>query len=69
MKLKSYVQGRWIAGTDAGVAVRDATTGAVVAEVSSAGIDFGVVVVEQSGRDKRGTDKTPGCSELAPGGP
>jgi len=44
MKLKSYVQGRWIAGTDAGAAVRDATTGAVVAEVSSAGIDFAQVL-------------------------
>ena len=44
MKLKSYVQGRWVAGADAGVVVRDATTGAAVAEVSSAGIDFAQVL-------------------------
>ena len=44
MKIKSYVQGRWMASTDAGIAVRDATTGAVVAEVSSAGIDFAQVL-------------------------
>ncbi len=44
MKLCSYVLGRWIEGADAGVAVRDATTGAVVAEVGSAGIDFAQVL-------------------------
>jgi len=44
MKLKSYVLGRWIEGADAGVAVRDATTGAIVAQVSSAGIDFSQVL-------------------------
>ena len=44
MKLKSYVQGRWVAGADAGVVVRDATTGAAVAEVSSSGIDFAQVL-------------------------
>ena len=44
MKLKSYVQGRWVAGVDAGVVVRDATTGAAVAEVSSSGIDFAQVL-------------------------
>ncbi len=41
MKLKSYVQGRWIEPSDVGVSVRDATTGAIVATVSSQGIDFG----------------------------
>ena len=40
MKLASYVADRWVVGADAGVAVRDATTGVVVAEVGSAGIDF-----------------------------
>ena len=44
MKLKCYVQGRWVEGTDTGVTVRDATTGMVVAEVSSAGIDFAKVL-------------------------
>jgi oxepin-CoA hydrolase / 3-oxo-5,6-dehydrosuberyl-CoA semialdehyde dehydrogenase len=44
MKIKSYVQGRWAESTEAGIAVRDATTGAVVAEVSSAGIEFAQVL-------------------------
>ncbi|HXQ32260.1 MAG TPA: phenylacetic acid degradation bifunctional protein PaaZ [Steroidobacteraceae bacterium] len=44
MKLESYVQGRWVVGTGPGVALRDATTGAVIAEASSAGIDFAGVL-------------------------
>ena len=40
MKLKSYVQGRWIEAKETGVAARDATTGAVIATVSSAGHRF-----------------------------
>ncbi len=44
MKVKSFVLGRWIEGMDAGVAVRDATTGAVVRQVSSAGLDFGRIL-------------------------
>jgi oxepin-CoA hydrolase / 3-oxo-5,6-dehydrosuberyl-CoA semialdehyde dehydrogenase len=44
MKLKSYVQGHWVEGTGTGALVRDATTGTVVAEVSSAGIDFARVL-------------------------
>ncbi len=44
MRLASYVGGRWRPGADAGVALRDATTGEVVAEASSAGIDFGAVL-------------------------
>lgn len=44
MKVRSYVLGYWVEGADAGVAVRDATTGAVVAQVSSAGINFAEVL-------------------------
>jgi oxepin-CoA hydrolase / 3-oxo-5,6-dehydrosuberyl-CoA semialdehyde dehydrogenase len=44
MKVRSYVLGRWIEGADAGVTVRDATSGAAVAQVSSAGIDFAEVL-------------------------
>jgi oxepin-CoA hydrolase/3-oxo-5,6-dehydrosuberyl-CoA semialdehyde dehydrogenase len=44
VRLASYVGGRWRPGADAGVALRDATTGEVVAEASSAGIDFGAVL-------------------------
>ncbi|MGH8189610.1 MAG: aldehyde dehydrogenase family protein, partial [Steroidobacteraceae bacterium] len=40
MQLKSYVEGRWHAGTGEAQLLRDATTGQVVAEASSAGIDF-----------------------------
>ena len=40
MQLQSYIGGAWHSGRDAGVAMRDATTGEIVAEASSAGIDF-----------------------------
>ena len=40
MQLKSYVQGRWHAGTRDAQVLRDATTGQVVAEASSDGVDF-----------------------------
>src|SRR5271170_1679182 len=44
MKLQSYVCGNWRNGLAAGVATRDATTGDIVAEVSSSGIDFAAVL-------------------------
>jgi len=44
MQLKSYVQGRWHAGERDTQQLRDATTGQVIAEVSSAGIDFVAVL-------------------------
>src|SRR5262249_42166888 len=40
MQLKSYVQGKWVAGAGEGAALRDATTGAVVARASTQGLDF-----------------------------
>ena len=40
MNLQSYVCGRWRSGRDAGVAMRDATTGEIVAHASSAGHRF-----------------------------
>ena len=39
MQLKSFVGGRWQAGTGSGVALRDATTGELIAEASAAGLD------------------------------
>ena len=42
--LQSYVQGHWLAGGGPGVMLRDATTGEVVAEASSSGIDFAAVL-------------------------
>jgi oxepin-CoA hydrolase / 3-oxo-5,6-dehydrosuberyl-CoA semialdehyde dehydrogenase len=41
--LRSYVEGRWSA-PDTGEPVRDAVTGDVIAEVSSAGVDFGAAL-------------------------
>ena len=44
MSLQSYVAGAWQSGRDGGVALRDATTGEVIAHASSAGVDFGAVL-------------------------
>lgn len=44
MNLQSYVRGTWHSGRDNGIAMRDATTGEVVAQASSAGIDFAGVL-------------------------
>src|SRR5579863_916308 len=44
MKLHSYVIGQWQSGQDQGAAMRDATTGEVIAEASSAGLDFAAVL-------------------------
>jgi len=44
VNLESYVTSRWLSGRSEGVALRDATTGAVVARASSDGIDFKAVL-------------------------
>lgn len=44
MQLKSYVQGRWQAGSGEPQFLRDASTGKVIAEASSSGIDFRAVL-------------------------
>src|SRR5271155_4100199 len=44
MKLPSYVCGKWLSGLEAGVAMRDATTGELIAEVSSLGLDFRAIL-------------------------
>jgi oxepin-CoA hydrolase / 3-oxo-5,6-dehydrosuberyl-CoA semialdehyde dehydrogenase len=44
MNLQSYVGGGWQSGRDLGVALRDATTGEVIAHASSTGVDFGAVL-------------------------
>ena len=44
MKLESYVSGRWHAADGPGAALRDASTGELIAEASSGGIDFGEVL-------------------------
>jgi len=50
MKLQSYVCGKWQSGKDAGVAMRDASTGDVVAEASSSGIDFAALLAHARAR-------------------
>jgi oxepin-CoA hydrolase/3-oxo-5,6-dehydrosuberyl-CoA semialdehyde dehydrogenase len=52
MNLQSYVCGAWQSGRDDGVAMRDATTGDVIARASSAGIDFAAVLAHA--RDQGG---------------
>jgi oxepin-CoA hydrolase / 3-oxo-5,6-dehydrosuberyl-CoA semialdehyde dehydrogenase len=44
MKLQSFVCGRWYSDRESGVALRDASTGEVIAEASSGGIDFAAVL-------------------------
>ena len=43
MQLQSYVCGGWRSGRDSWIAMRDATTGEIVAEASSSGLDFAAV--------------------------
>jgi oxepin-CoA hydrolase/3-oxo-5,6-dehydrosuberyl-CoA semialdehyde dehydrogenase len=43
-QLQSYVYGAWRSGLGQGVALRDATTGDIVAEASSSGVDFAAVL-------------------------
>ena len=49
MNLQSYVCGIWTRGHDEGVAMRDATTGEVIAHASSSGIDFAAVLEHARG--------------------
>ena len=44
LNLQSYVCGAWQSGRDDGVAMLDATTGEVIAQASSAGVDFAAVL-------------------------
>ncbi len=44
MNLQSYICGCWHSGEGQGIAMRDATTGDVIASASSAGIDFAAVL-------------------------
>ena len=44
MNLQSYVCGHWHSGADPGVAMRDATSGDIVAMASSSGVDFRAVL-------------------------
>jgi oxepin-CoA hydrolase / 3-oxo-5,6-dehydrosuberyl-CoA semialdehyde dehydrogenase len=52
MQLESYVYGRWFTSDRNAVALRDATTGAVIANSSSEGMDFAQVL--SWGREKGG---------------
>ncbi|MCR8924456.1 phenylacetic acid degradation bifunctional protein PaaZ [Dasania sp. GY-MA-18] len=52
MKLQSYIAGQWLEGQGQGVEVLNAVNGELVAEVSSAGIDFKAAL--EYGRNKGG---------------
>jgi len=52
MKLQSYVCGEWRSGGERGAVLRDASTGEIVAEASSAGIDFAAAL--SHARDRGG---------------
>src|ERR1700685_3291222 len=49
MNLQSYISGRWQSGDGEGVAMRDATTGELIALASSDGIDFAAVLEHARG--------------------
>src|SRR5262249_42468280 len=40
MQLQSYAKGQWVNGSGEGTALRDATTGAVIAHASAQGLDY-----------------------------
>jgi len=44
MQLQSYAAGRWQSGSGSGTALRDATTGEVVAQASAEGLDAGAML-------------------------
>jgi oxepin-CoA hydrolase/3-oxo-5,6-dehydrosuberyl-CoA semialdehyde dehydrogenase len=44
MRLQSYVAGRWKSGEGRASALLDASTGALVAESASGGLDFGAML-------------------------
>jgi oxepin-CoA hydrolase / 3-oxo-5,6-dehydrosuberyl-CoA semialdehyde dehydrogenase len=44
MQLQSYAAGKWRAGTGGGAALRDATTGEVIAHASAEGLDAGAML-------------------------
>ena len=49
MQLESYVADMWVAGSDEGALLRDATSGEVIARASSAGIDFAALLAHARG--------------------
>src|SRR5689334_19475732 len=44
MQLESFIAGRWQAGAGGGSALRDATTGSVIANATAEGLDMGAVL-------------------------
>jgi oxepin-CoA hydrolase/3-oxo-5,6-dehydrosuberyl-CoA semialdehyde dehydrogenase len=44
MQLRSYIAGEWVSGAGRGAALRDASTGEVIASASSEGVDFAAVL-------------------------
>ncbi len=44
MQLQSYIAGRWLAGSGNAASLRDATTGELIASISSEGLDFAAML-------------------------
>jgi oxepin-CoA hydrolase/3-oxo-5,6-dehydrosuberyl-CoA semialdehyde dehydrogenase len=44
MQLQSYACGQWFTGRDRGVAMRDATSGEIVGDASSTGLEFAAML-------------------------
>jgi oxepin-CoA hydrolase / 3-oxo-5,6-dehydrosuberyl-CoA semialdehyde dehydrogenase len=65
MNLQSYVCGRWQSGESQGIAMRDATTGELIAMASSDGIDFAAVLAHARGVGSRFINAPP-CSGRSP---
>jgi oxepin-CoA hydrolase / 3-oxo-5,6-dehydrosuberyl-CoA semialdehyde dehydrogenase len=44
MQLQSYAYGQWLTGRDRGVGMHDATSGEIVGNASSTGLDFAAML-------------------------
>ncbi|TLY97000.1 MAG: aldehyde dehydrogenase family protein, partial [Gammaproteobacteria bacterium] len=49
MQLQSFIAGKWWAGLGAGLALRDATTGEVIANATADGLDSGAMLEHARG--------------------
>jgi len=54
MQLQSFVAGEWRTGTGAGIALRDATTGEVIANASADGLDTQLMLAHAREVEGRG---------------
>ena len=67
MQLESYVAGRWRSGSGQGVALRDATTGEVIANATADGLDHGALLAfarEVGGPEPAGASRSTSAPRL-----